>query len=300
MVVEFSTFDSRDTFAGKLAGDSHALLDNSNLSSYSSRTMQIPDFSLEPSQPLEKAGFRFGRKGTHTCRTMMLSELSDLFSDLPVSAGRADYADAIIEDNVLGKQTTASRRLTNQRLGELYGLDRSLPLFRVLRYLWDIDPDGRPLMALLCTLARDPLLRVTAPTILDLPEGYDLVRGTLLATIRDAAGARLNESTIDKVARNVGSTWTQSGHLAGRVRKIRQRVAPTVGPSAYALWLGSLEGLAGEQLLECRWVSVLDRSGREMVELALRAKQLGLIHARIGGGVVEIDASRLETTARGH
>ena len=258
------------------------------------------DFSLEPSQALGRAGFRFGDRGTHTSRTMMLAELTDLLAGFPADATRSDYAEAIIDDNVLGKQTTATRRLTNQRLGELYGLQPALPLFRVLRYLWNIDPDGRPLMALLCALARDPLLRATAPVILDLPEGYDLVRGALLSAIREATGARLNESILDKVARNVGSSWTQSGHLSGRVRKVRQRVMPTVGPTAFALWLGALEGLAGEQLLECRWVGILDRSGDEMVELTLRAKQLGLIHARIGGGVIEIDAGRLETMARGH
>jgi hypothetical protein len=51
--------------------------------------------------------------------------------------------------------------------------------------------------------------------------------------------------------------------------------------------------MAGDQLLNSRWGLALDRSGGQMVELALRAKQLGLIHARIGGGVVEIDARGL-------
>ena len=59
------------------------------------------------------------------------------------------------------------------------------------------------------------------------------------------------------------------------------------------MWLGSLEGLAGEQLLSCRWAKVLDRVGVEVIEFVLRAKQLGLLHARIGGGVGEIDARRL-------
>jgi len=261
--------------------------------------MQSPDFAIEASHPLERAGFRFGARGMHSSRTMMLAELTDLLSELPVNAKRSDYAAAIIEENVLGKHTAATRRSTNQRLGELYGLQPALPLFRVLRYLWNIDPEGRPLMALLCGLARDPLLRATAPVILALPEGSDLSRGALLAAIREAVGIRLNEASIDKVARNAGSTWTQSGHLSGRVRKIRRRVIPTVGPTAYALWLGTLEGLAGEQLLGCRWLGILDRSGDEMVELTLKAKQLGLIHARIGGGVIEIDAGRLETMARG-
>ena len=249
---------------------------------------------IDATDALVNAGFRFGNKGTHTSRTIMSSELTDLLDAVPVDAVRADYAAAIIEDNVLGKQTTATRRLTNQRLGELYGLDRGLPLFRVLRRLWTIDRQGRPLLALLCALARDPLLRSTATAVLRLPVGSELVRSTFLDAVREGVGDRLNNSILDKVARNAGSSWTQSGHLLGRVRKIRQRVEPTAGSVAMALWMGSLEGLAGERLLDCRWLAVLDQSRTSLIEFTLQAKQLGLVQARIGGGVIEIDAHRLD------
>lgn len=256
--------------------------------------MQPTFFNLEPLESLSAAGCRFGDRGTHTSRTIMLTELTDLLAAVPADAHRDAYASSIVEENVLGKQTTATRRLSNQRLGELYGLDRSLPVFRVLRRLWLVDGPGRPLLALLCALARDPLLRATAPPVLGLPVGAELVRSAFLDAIREAVGSRLNDSTLDKVARNAGSSWAQSGHLRGRMRKIRQRVTPTPGPLVAALWMGSLEGLAGEQLLSCRWARVLDRSGRELEELVLQAKQLGLIHARIGGGGVEIDARRVD------
>lgn len=248
---------------------------------------------LEYAEQLSHAGFRFGDKGTHTSRTIMLRELTDLLAAVPSDGDRSVYASAIIEENVLGKQTMATRRLTNQRLGELYGLVRRLPLFRALRRLWEIDETGRPLLAMLCALARDPLLRSTSGLVLNLPVGAELVRTDFLNVIRDAVGSRLNDSSQDKVARNAGSSWTQSGHLEGRVRKVRRRVVPTPGSVAFALWMGSLEGLAGEQLLGCRWTRVLDRAAGELVDFTLQAKQLGLISARIGGGVVEIDTSRL-------
>lgn len=229
----------------------------------------------------------------------MLSELTELFSAIPADVERADYQSAIVHDNFLGKATTATRRLTNQRLGELYGLDPRLPLFRALRAVWAVDEPGRPLLALLCSLARDPLLRASATAVLELPVGAELVRATFLDAIREVVGPRLNEAVLDKVARNAASSWSQSGHLAGRVRKIRRRVTPTPGSLAFALWMGALEGLAGETLLECRWTCVLDRTGRELVPIVLQAKQLGLLHARVGGGVVEIDAGRLDTLIRG-
>lgn len=247
---------------------------------------------------LEEAGLRFGDKGTHTSRTMMLAELSELLALVPPEGDRDEYVRAIVDDNALGKPTTATRRLTYQRLRELYGLDTRIPLFRVLRRLWTADESGRPLLALFCALARDPLLRATEPAVLALPVGSELVRALLLDTLRESVGARLSEPVLDKVARNAGSSWCQSGHLQGRVRKIRQRVTPTIGPLALALWLGALEGLAGRALLESHWARVLDGNADQLLPLALQAKQLGLIHARAGGGVVEIDVSLLDSRRR--
>jgi hypothetical protein len=228
----------------------------------------------------------------------MLAELRDLLAAIPRSADRDAYAKAIVDENVLGKQTIATRRLTHQRLRELYGLDPRLPLFRVLRRLWEADEPGRPLLAMLCALARDPLLRATAPTVLTLPVGAELVRALFLDAIRDTVGGRLNDAVLDKVARNAASSWSQSGHLEGRVRKVRRRVVPTAGSAALAIWLGAFEGLAGRLLLESRWARVLDRTADELLYVALQAKQLGLLHARAGGGVVEIDASRLDPATR--
>lgn len=257
-------------------------------------------WSAPPETPdTVRAGLRFGDRGTHTSRTMMLAELQELLRALPPETDRDGYLAAIVDDNVLGKATGATRRLTGQRLGELYGLDPGLPLFRALRRVWSADEAGRPISALLCALARDPLLRSTARPVLGLTEGAELVRTAFLDAIRSAVGDRLNESVLDKVARNAASTWCQSGHLEGRVRKIRQRVTPTPGSLALALWLGTLEGLAGEQLLGSRWAQVLDRTPRELEPVALRAKQLGLITASIGGGTTEIDATELDAVQLG-
>jgi len=253
---------------------------------------------LESLDDLVAAGLRFGDKSTHTSRTIMLAELTDLFVAVPDGSDSDAYGKAIVDENVLGKQTIATRRLTNQRLRELYGLDPRLPLFRALRRLWAADEEGRPLLAMLCALARDPLLRATAPPVLSLPVGTELVRALFLVAIRESVGQRLNEAVLDKVARNAASSWSQSGHLQGRVRKARKRVDPTPGSLALALWMGTLEGLAGPSLLDSRWTRVLDRTGRELLPVALQAKQLGLIHARAGGGVVEIDASRVDPAGR--
>ncbi len=136
----------------------------------------------------EKFGFKFGHKGTHTSRTIMFSEISILLNSLPCDAGRSDYLAAITESNALDKPTAATRKLTAQRLTELYTLDPVIPLFRVLLRFWRDDVTGRPLLALLCALARDPLLRATAEP----GTGHGARRGTFAPEDdrRDPIGCR--------------------------------------------------------------------------------------------------------------
>jgi hypothetical protein len=243
-------------------------------------------------------GFRSGNKGTHTSRTMMLVELSAVLGATGPTAQRDDYATAIIDANCLAKPTTATRRLTNQRLGELYALDPAVPIFRILRDLWTVDELGRPLLALLAALARDPLLRATAPAVLSLSAGGELRRDPIRDALRKAVGERLNDSTLSKVVRNASSSWTQSGHLTGRTYKTRQLVRATPGSLAFSLYLGYSVGFRGEDLLASRWVAVLDCTLATARALALDAKRQGMIDLRISGDVWDLRLDRLDPWKR--
>lgn len=242
----------------------------------------------------ERAGFRFGARGSHSSRTIMLAELGELLNALPEDAAHVAYTEAMISENTLGKATVASRHHSRQHLRELYGCDPRLPLFRVLRRLWILDTPGRPLLALLAALARDPVLRATASAVLALPVGAELVRGSFIEVIRAGTSDRFKETVLDKIARNAASSWSQSGHLHGRMRKVRRRVEPTPGALAFAVWLGGHEGLGGPALLDSRWAQVLDSTPAGLTEVARLARRLGLIELRIGGGVFEVSADALD------
>ena len=224
----------------------------------------------------------------------MFAELRELLATLPEDADHSAYSEAVVADNALGKATVASRYHSRQRLRELYGCDPRIPLFRVLRRLWALDRTGRPLLALLAALARDPILRATAPAVLPLPVGAELVRGTFMEVIRTGTGDRFKEAVLDKIARNAASSWSQSGHLRGRMRKLRRRIEPTPGSLAFAVWLGAQEGIGGVELLNSRWAHVLDSTPAELTELSRRTRRLGLIELRVGGGVFEMSADALD------
>ena len=247
-----------------------------------------------PAQSADIAGFRFGEKGTHSSRTMMLDELTMLFQATPATATRKDYMAAIVEMNCLAKPTAVSRRLTNQRLGELYALDFALPIFRVFRRLWDIEPLGRRLLAMECAMARDPLLAATAEPILSLPPGAEFQREPTNAALREVVGDRMNDSVLGKVVRNAASSWAQAGHLEGRTFKKRRRVEPTPCTVAFALYLGHLVGFRGGDLFSSGWMAVLDCPPSKGQELALEAKRIGLLDMRVAGNVIEINLERLD------
>jgi len=225
----------------------------------------------------------------------MLKELSHLLDAAPGEASREYYADAVMEDNCLGKRTAATRKLSLQRLTELYGLDARVVLFRVMRHLWDRHETSRPLLALLLALARDPLLRATARAILGTPFGHEFARQSMKDALSDAIEGRLNDATLDKVVRNASSSWTQSGHLRGRGRKTRQRVEATPAATTYALLLGFAVGRRGRLLFETPWAVMLDTSPDELIDVAVDAKRLGLVDLKQCGSMIDVSFPKMFT-----
>ena len=243
----------------------------------------------------ESVGFRFGDKGTHTSRTIMLDELSVLLREASPRAKRAEYRTLILEDNCLGKRTAVTRKLSDQRLSELYALDPGVLLFRVMRHLWEANDGGHPLLGLLLAMARDPLLRISAPPILRLRPGEELGRQALTDALTRGTRSRFNEAVLDKIVRNAASSWTQSGHLKGRNRKTRHPVSPTPGVVTFALLLGYVLGGRGAVLFQTLWSKALDASTDELIHLAMDAKRIGYLDLKASGGIVEVSLPRLLT-----
>jgi hypothetical protein len=54
-------------------------------------------------------GLRYGDRGTHGSRSIMLPDLRQLLASTAVDAVYEDYQTAIMEENVLGKGTASTR-----------------------------------------------------------------------------------------------------------------------------------------------------------------------------------------------
>lgn len=236
-------------------------------------------------------GFKTDRASTHSSRTMMLADLRILFAACPANSSAEEYRRAILDDNVLGKETASTRLELYERLHALYGLDRALLLYRALRDLWNVDVEAQPLLALLCAVARDALLRATIDIILNAHPGESVASLAFADSVRAAYPGRFNEAILKKIAGNVASTWTQSGHLSGRTNKTRGLAVCRPVEAAYALLLGYLCDARGEALFQTVWARLLDTSSSVLHDQAFAASQQGWLEYRRTGDVTDVQFS---------
>jgi len=233
-------------------------------------------------------GFTVEGLGAHSSRTIMLKELKLLLAACPPDTDTEGYHIAILEDNVLLKRTESTRRKSFRHLRELYGLNRSLLIFRALRSVWDHDAAAQPALALLCAIARDPSLRSTAELILSLPRDAPVTSGMLAQAAESHFPGLSRATTLATIGRNAASSWTQSGHLVGRRSKVRAQAPSHPTSVAYALLLGHLCGAQGEALFRTLWARILDNPVHTLREQAMVASQQGWLEYRRAGDVTDI------------
>lgn len=219
---------------------------------------------------------------------MMLRDIEALFEHLPKEATRADYAHAVKDLNALGKPTKSARTLAFRHLCDLYGLTPDFVLFRALRRFWEIAPECRPILALSTAMARDPLLRASAPLMLDKKPGEVVLREEVEEVLSKAFPDRFSAASLQSFAQNIGGTWTQAGYLQGRMRKTRSQ--PIIEPAAVAfcLFLGFLEGLSGQRLFVTKWMKLLDKPQDTLEELTVTASHRGWLRFLRAGDVKEL------------
>ena len=218
----------------------------------------------------------------------MLLELETVLAAVPIGSGAADYREAILQRNVLGKTTDATRRESLRRLRELYALDEAKPIFGLLRKLHAIDAASLSQLAIQVAWARDPLLRATTPPILDALEGERVETVSLAQALEATFPNHYSEVSRSSCGQHASSSWTQSGHLAGRAKKTRQRIKPTAVAVAMAFFLGDIAGYHGAAVFSNPWCRLLDLNPDRAKAMGFEAHRAGLLNLRAVGEVVEL------------
>ncbi len=256
-----------------------------------------------PAGQVSKEAVQFGfvndGAGAHTSRTLMLDEVRGLFAATSPKSAYSEYQSTGIHLNAVNKATLSTRRKTFRHLRELYGLSPQLRIFRALRDLWAFDPTAQPLLAASCAMARDPLMRASARRIFEARPDEVVRSQELSEAVQDSFPDRLRADTLARTGRNLASSWTQSGHLSGRSRKIRTRPPSTPEATAYALYLGHLCGDRGDGLFRSIWARLCDAPEHVLRIQAQVAARLGYLEYRQAGMVTEVGFSHLQRPEEG-
>jgi len=240
-------------------------------------------------------GFSKAILGGHSARSMMLREMSLLVSAMPLSLTLDNFTKAIVEENVLEKPTLSSRKKSLRHLVELYGMDPSKTLFRVLWDLGHADLDSLPQLCLVCAYARDPQLRHSFELVRTLRLGEALERAAMEQHLENGFPGRFSPAMKKSMSQNINTTWTFGGHLVGKAKKTRRLPEPRPVSAAYAMFVGYLTGLRGERLLDSAFASLV-ASNRSHLQAALSlASAKGLLSLKQAAGIVEFDFSNLLT-----
>ncbi len=245
-------------------------------------------------QQLTKFGFKFGRNGAHSARSMMIEELKELLFARDESATKQDYENDIVDFNILHKPTEKSRKLTFRHLVDLYGISMEVPLFNVFRQWWELSEESQPMLALQLSVARDPILRASAQVILPLQLGEHLSRETVEQHLAHDDPERFSPASLKSFAQNINGTWTQAGYLEGKAKKFRAQPKATYVNLAYALFLAHCHGLSGQRLFDSFWCKMLSQDKEHLFELAHRASLRGLINFKQISEVIEVTFPNIE------
>ena len=242
-------------------------------------------------------GFRSASTGAHLSRSMMFHELTDLLASTPLDAEHAQYQQAVLDGNALGKATASGRRRSWDHLRDLYGLDPKLALFRCLRQLGRASRVDLPSLALVCVFCRDAQLRHSFELIRKLQPGEVLARARMEEHLEAGYPGRFKPSVLASLAQNVNTTWTVSGHLSGKVKKVRRFPQPSAAGAAYAMLAGYLLGLRGARLFASPFSPLVGLDEADVPSYLSMARNHGWLGYKAAGNVVEIDFHGLLTTA---
>lgn len=229
-----------------------------------------------------------GRRHTTASHTIGVEHLIALLGLVPEPASAVEYASAVVDDNVLGRPTHAGRHRTMRHLRELYLLDPQRPAFRALRRLWSHDRAAGPQLAGLLAYCHDELLRASFPPVAQALIGAAVDSTQLAQSVRSQFGHTLNAASLARVGRNAAASWTQTGHLGDRTAKRRTTMVPRPAATAFALYLGHLEGARGAFVLDSRWTAWFGVTRDQVEDSIDEAVRLGFADLRRAGGMTDV------------
>lgn len=239
---------------------------------------------------LNEIGFNYDSAGAHTSRSLMSADLETLLNYVTEKTATSEiFKKAIVEENCLSKESLKNSRITYSNLRHLYTLDANYPIWSALRFLYDKEPESLSLLAVLCAFGRDELLRAYPPFLFSKEYGVTIPRPETEEFFDNKYPGRFSPAMLKSLAQNINGSYTLTGHLKGRNKKIRSKPEVTTTSVIYAIYLGYLQDVRGISLLTTDFVKLLEINKYDVIEHLQIASQRGWVDLKHIGDVLEVN-----------
>ncbi len=231
----------------------------------------------------------------HMSRTLMISELIELFKSTERDSTLEDYHSAIVDNNCLQKNTVRTRKITYSNLKLLYALDPENNLFRLLRILYDKAPDELPQLAFLCGYCRDYILREADIYLQNISTGTKLPSDYFVNFISEKFPGRYSDASMHSMSRNLLASFYKTGHVGGNsTNKARVLAKPGAAAVTFAATIAYAMGERGLFLADNEYTRALDCTKEEALSLLVDADAKGYIRLRLLGEVMDVQFTYAE------
>lgn len=226
----------------------------------------------------------------HTSRTLMFDELSRVMD-------HGFETNSFVEsmgENVTGKLTKSNIEKTNRYLKQLYGFNYTNSYFIGFKYFWIITSnESKPILALLFAIHADDLIAESINVVVSKSLGTKVNIESIEENIETFHPTRYSDNTRKSLAQNIASSWKQAGFILGKVKNIRVQPEFEYSIVAFALFLGYLDNLRGEFLLNSKYTRALGLSESKLRDLAFEASKRDLLSYQFAGSVTTITFNQL-------
>lgn len=234
------------------------------------------------------------------------AELEALLHAAPPNATSMQLRALVLDENVTGKRTAASRDKVWRQLKQNYTLDPALPEYQAFLECVTATsaPSDRGLLFMLMLARNDRLFReVVLNSIsshLSHP-GTSIQADDVQVVLNRIAGAQRHWSQETRITarQHVLSALKDFGTLQGGTRKKTARLYPGAYVTLFAARLAQLEGLSPRQTLGSVWFRLLGLDAEGAWNLLHAAASAGVLRCRRQAGVIEIDLPPLSGSANG-
>jgi len=228
----------------------------------------------------------------HTSRTIMFLELEKVMN---FSVEKDNYIESM-QNNVFGKKSQDGIKKTSGFLSQLYQFNLTFNKFKAFRFFWSIaDENEKVMLSFVFAVNNDYLLQENISVLSNYKLGAKVELESIENNIEKYHPNRYTKVTLHSIAKNIASSWKQTGFISGKVKNIRTEPEITYRVVSFAMLLAFIDGLRGDFIFHNDCILSLCLSENKIRELAVEASKRDLMQYQYAGNITSISFDNLLT-----